>query len=162
MASPLSFFTAPFYSAVMKSGKAVSLQAGSASRSPAHCSSNKYLLKKAGCSCNALRVAIARLSCCLQFTSPPFGQLLCPFSQLHSIANSFVSLHLVRPWQFAEGLGIPAAMFVILNEVKDLRRMHNPFRKPSLHSPGFISLPRRLFISAGFSPPAAFFYFARR
>ena len=34
------------------------------------------------------KLAIARLSCYLQFTSPPFGQLLCPFSQLHSIAHS--------------------------------------------------------------------------
>ena len=51
------------------------------------------------------KLAIARLSCYLLFTSPPFGQPLCPFSQLHSIAYSFVSLHLVRPSQFASLTG---------------------------------------------------------
>ena len=52
------------------------------------------------------KLAIASQSCYLQFTSPPFGQLLCHFSQLHSIAYSFVSLHHVRPWQFSPGLSI--------------------------------------------------------
>ena len=46
VATPLSvFFAAPFHSAA-KSGKKVSLRAGSASSPPAHCSSNKYLFKK--------------------------------------------------------------------------------------------------------------------
>lgn len=41
-------------------------------------------------------------------------------------------------------------------------RMHSPFRKLLHGSLGSIPLLPRYFISAGFSPPAANFYFARR
>ena len=97
-----------------------------------------------------------RLSCSLQLTSPPFGQLLCPFSQLHSTApHSFHSTMFVAN-HIASVPGIlPPLTLQIGQDAQSLSQLQ-------VYSLGSITLLRRFFISAGFSPPAAFFYFARR
>jgi hypothetical protein len=70
------------------------------------------------------------------------------FIQLHSFASSFVTLHPFAAKYFASWLGT----LWLSHMAKKVFTI--PFAKPRHGSLGFISLIRRCFISAGFSPSA--------
>ena len=80
------------------------------------------------------------------------------FNQLHSFVPHTLHYTTFAARQFA------SAVLCFIHTDPNHKRKATALRKnPTLHySLGFISLLRHFFISAGFSPPAALFSFARR
>ena len=105
-----------------------------------------------GCS-----ASLRSLSCCLQFLLIPHGSsyVLQPAS---FICSSYASLHHVRRQAICLGSAL-----LHPHRSRPQTQSKCLTQNPTLHySLGFISLLRHFFISAGFSPPAALFSFARR
>ena len=105
-----------------------------------------------GCS-----VALRSLSCCLQFLLIPHGSS-CVLQPASFIRSSYASLHHVRSHAICFGCAL-----LHPHRSNPQTQSNCLTQNPTLHySLGFVSLLRHFFISAGFSPPAALFSFARR
>ena len=96
------------------------------------------------------------LSYYLQFLLIPHGSY-CVLQPASFNRSSSVLFHHVHCYTVCCSAWHPAA-----THIPNPGRMHSHFRKPTARSLGSIPLPPRFFISAGFSTPAANFYFARR
>ena len=92
----------------------------------------------------------------LQFLLIPHGSS-CVLHPASFNRSSSVPLHHAHCHTICYSAWHPAA-----KHIPNQGRMHSSFRKLLHGSLGSITLLRRYFISAGFSPPAALFYFARR
>ena len=121
----------------------------------------------------AMPGVLRSLSCSLQLTSPPFGQLLCPSpSFIHPLfirsippcsLSAFVwsksnnLLFTSSPNHFifkSQNLQTKSSSNHQIFKSLHLQIIKSPNQHP-LRSPGSIPLIHRSFISAGFSPPAA-------